>query len=103
PGRRAAPPFLGLGLEREDPPLVLAFLFLGGVIPAVLAQVPLFAGRLDLLGDVNASLSGEVVEFGLEPVIRLLGQPGDAVFARLGHGHSSVLRRTTSVRWGWRS
>src|SRR5260370_37245554 len=53
---------------------------------AVLAQVALVPRRLDLLRDIDAPLSREVVELGLEPVDRLLGQPGDGFFTRLGHG-----------------
>src|SRR5262249_41954940 len=34
--------------------------------------------------------AGEVVELGLEPVIRLLGEPGDSVVTGLGHKHSSI-------------
>ena len=41
-------------LERDDPGLHLALLVLGRVVPAVLAQVALVPGRLDLLRDVNA-------------------------------------------------
>ena len=68
--------------------LDLALFVLGRVITAVLAQVALFASRFDLLRDIDAAPSGEVVELCLEPVKRLLGQPGDGLFTRLGHGYS---------------
>jgi hypothetical protein len=85
-------------LEQDDPGLDLALLILGRVVAAVLLQVALVAGRLDLLRDIDAPRSGKVVKLGLEPVVRLLGQPGDGLFARLGHGHSLVLRWTNFVR-----
>src|SRR4029077_16765517 len=71
---------------------------LGRVVPAVLLQVALVSGRLDLLRDIDAPRSRKVVKFSLEPVVRLLAHPGDAVVARLSHGHSLVLRRTCSPR-----
>ena len=40
-------------LELDDPPLDLALLLLGGVVAAVLAQVTLIPGGLDLLRDVD--------------------------------------------------
>ena len=64
--------------------LLLALLLLGGVVAAVLAQVALLAGLLDLAGDLGAAPTGEILELRLEPVVRLLGQPGDT--AGLGHG-----------------
>src|SRR5439155_9600060 len=87
-GRAADARVLKYVLQDDDPRLDLALLGLGRVVPAVLAQVAFFPGRLDLLRDIDAPRSGEVVKFGLEPVVRLLGQPGDAVVARLSHGHS---------------
>jgi class 3 adenylate cyclase len=56
--RRAADPgVLEDVLERDDPRLDLALLVLGRVITAVLTQIPLLAGRLDLLRDIDAAPS----------------------------------------------
>ena len=68
--------------------LLLALLLLGRVVPAVLPQVALLAGRLDLLGDLGARGTRQVLQLGLELVVRLLGEPGD-VLAGLGHRCSS--------------
>ncbi len=83
--------------ELVDSGLLLALLLLGGVVSAVLLQVALIPSRLDLLGDVDPALTGEVIQLGLEPVVRLLGKPGDSVVTSLGHKHSSksAVRRST--------
>src|ERR1700678_349713 len=89
-GRRADARVVQHVLKSDDPRLDMTLLVLGRVVTAVLTQVAFRPGGLDLLGDIDAPRSGEMVEFGLKPVVRLLGQPGDAVIARLGHGYSSV-------------
>src|SRR6266849_1759801 len=81
-------------LQLVDAGLLLALLLLRRVVAAVLAQVPLVSGRLDLLGDLDTARPGEVVQLRLEPVVRLLSEPGDGVVARLGHGYSSRAERT---------
>jgi len=72
-----------------DPGLDLALLFLGCVVAAVLPQVPLIPRGFDLLGDVDPALAGKVIQLALEPVMRLLSEPGDSIVARLGHKYSS--------------
>src|SRR5262249_58548348 len=74
-------------LDLPDPGLLLALLFLGCVVAAVLPQVTLFPGGFDLLRDLHTCWAREMVEFRLESVMRLLGEPGD-VLACLGHGYS---------------
>src|SRR5712691_370594 len=81
-------------LQLVNAGFLLALLLLRRVVTAVLAQVTLVPGRLDLLGDLDTAGPGKVVQLGLEPVMRLLGQPGDGVIARLGHGYSSHAVRT---------
>ena len=54
-------------LELADAALHVALLVLGGVVVAVLAEVAHQAGRLDLLGDLDPTPRGEVVELGLQP------------------------------------
>ena len=61
-------------LELADAALHVALLVLGGVVVAVLGEVAELAGPLDLRGDLDAAPRGEVVELGLQPVERLLGQ-----------------------------
>ena len=61
-------------LELADPALHVALLVLGGVVVAVLAEVAQLAGRLDLLGDLDAAAGGEIVELGLQPVVRRAGE-----------------------------
>ena len=78
--------------EMEDPRLHLALLVLGRVVAAVLLQVALFAGGLDLLGDVDAPGPREILVLGLQAVVRLLRQPGDVLIARVGHGFSLLAR-----------
>src|SRR5579875_1807089 len=90
--RLADPRVLQDLLDLEDPALVLALLLLGGVITAVLTKIALLASRLNPLCDLDPQWSRALVQFGLEAVVRLLGQPGDASVAGLGHRHSSVLR-----------
>ena len=43
------------------------------------------AGGLDFLCDLRAPFAREVVQLRLEPVIRLLGEPGDGVITGFGH------------------
>jgi hypothetical protein len=74
--------------ELEDAALSLALLLLGGVVAAVFAQVAFVSGGLDFLGNLDAPCPREVVQLRLEPVIRLLGEPGDGVIAGFGHENS---------------
>src|SRR6266516_1793793 len=71
-------------LQVADPPLLLALLLAGGVVTAVLPQVTLFASGVDLRGD-HGPMRDELVEFGLQPVVRVLGQPRP-----LAIGHSAI-------------
>ena len=68
--------------QLADAGLLLALLLLGGVVAAVLAQVALLAGLLDLARDLGTALAGEMIELRLEAVVGLLGQPGDAAWSR---------------------
>src|SRR5699024_7603183 len=52
---------------------------------AVLLQVTLFAGGLDLVGDVGPAHTDEVVVLGLQAVIGILSEP-----CGFGHGSSFV-------------
>ena len=63
-------------LELADAALHVALLVLGRVVVAVLAEVAEQAGRLDLLGDLDAAARGEVVELGLQPFVRGAGELG---------------------------
>ncbi len=60
--------------QLADAGLVLALLLAGRVVATVLLEVALFAGGLDLGDDVGATRAGELLELGLEAVVRLLGQ-----------------------------
>jgi hypothetical protein len=59
------------------------------VVTAVFAEVTFFAGGLDLCGDLDSAIAREVIQLLLEPVVRLLGEPGDVGVAGFGHGYSS--------------
>src|SRR5215469_3235202 len=76
--------------ELTDPGFLHALLILGSVISAILSQVTFLPCSLNLLRDLDPARTGEVVELSLQPVVRLLRQPGVGVVARLGHGYSSV-------------
>jgi len=63
--------------ENADARLDLALLFFRGVVSAILFEVALFARRLDLLSDLGAARTRQLLELGRAPVERLLGEPGD--------------------------
>jgi len=71
--------------QLTDPGLHLALLLLGRVVAAVLLEVAFIAGRLDLLGDLGAVLTGELGQLFLEPVIRFLGQVACGRRRSVGH------------------
>ena len=48
----------------------------------------LVAGGIDLVRDLHPSRPREMIQLGLQPVVCLLGKPGDVVVACLGHGYS---------------
>ena len=62
-------------LQVADARLLLALLLAGGVVAAVLPEVALLAAGVDLGGDDRA-VGDQLVELGLQPVVRVLGQPG---------------------------
>src|SRR5208283_2800336 len=101
PRRLTDPGVLQDRLNLQHPALVLALFFLGRVVSAVFAEITLFAGCFNSLRDLDPQWSRAIIQFGLEPVVRLLGQPGDASFAGLGHGHSSALRGPAMSRGPW--
>ena len=55
-------------LQLADAGFLLTLLVAGGVVPAVLAQVALFAAVVDLRGD-DGTIRDLVVELGLESVM----------------------------------
>src|SRR3954467_10760672 len=93
----SSPRPLALGVA----PLPVALLLVWGVVAAVLLEVALLAAGVDLGGDDGAVVD-QLVQFTLEPVVGLLGEPGHL---RLRHGHhssslSGSLRPRTSAREG---
>jgi hypothetical protein len=52
----------------------VALLVLRGVVTGVLTEVTLLTSALDLLRHLDAATSGEVVELGLDAVVRDAGQ-----------------------------
>ena len=56
-------------LELADAALHVALLVLGGVVVAVLAEVAHQSGRFDLLGDLDSTAGGEVLELGLQSFV----------------------------------
>src|SRR4051794_41543496 len=87
-------------LNVPDACLHQTLLVLGGVVLRVLAQIAVLARDLDLLGDLGAPRTGEVVELGLQPVVRvqrerrrrlLAGRTGRTrleLLGKVGHGPS---------------
>ncbi len=73
-------------LELHDPCLGLALLLARGVVAAVLAQVAFLAGIGDALRDLGSGRPLEVLQLGLETVVRLLGEPDDVLSGGLCHG-----------------
>jgi hypothetical protein len=73
------------GAQLADAGLLLALLLARGVVAAVLLEVALLAAGVDL-GCNDRAVRDQLVEFLLEPIVGILGQPG-----RLGirHGHHS--------------
>src|SRR5699024_11922219 len=63
-------------LEVRDACLQLALLLTGGVVAAVLLEVPFVASRGDALGDLGASRALELLELLGQAVVRVLGEPG---------------------------
>jgi hypothetical protein len=85
-GRRLADPGAAQQfVQVADARLLLALLLLGGVVAAVLPQVALFAPSVDLRGD-RRSVGDELLELGLQTVVRVLGEPGGGRLA-VGAGH----------------
>src|SRR6476620_848677 len=84
--------------ELSDTGLHLALLLARGVVAAVLLEVALLAGLLDLLRDLDATLAGQVVQLRLEAVVGLLRQ--ETTSSSLGHlCHSSMNRRPRGSAW----
>ena len=75
-------------LEVADAGLHLALLLLGGVVVAVLRQVPEFTRRLDLAGDLGAAMGGEFLKFGTQTVMGGLGK-----MVHVTHGRKRSDRR----------
>ena len=61
-------------LELADASLHVALLVLGRVVVAVLGEVAELARPLDLLGHLDSTAGGQVVELGAQTVVRLLRQ-----------------------------
>src|SRR5699024_5066113 len=76
-------------LEVRDAGLHLALLLTGGVVAAVLLEVPFVASRGDALGDLGASRALELLELLGQAVVRVLGEPGAIRLA--AHGFTPVV------------
>src|SRR5690606_22248246 len=79
-------------LELPDARLVAPLVLFGGVVPAVLLEVALFAGQLDRFADLRPGHLSALGEFLGQPVVGVLCQPMDLL---LGHGVSSSMDRPT--------
>src|SRR5699024_3829830 len=62
-------------LQLTDARLLLPLLLAGGVVATVLAEVALLTGSSDPRGDLRATLGRQVLQFGLELLVSVLGQP----------------------------
>src|SRR5690606_41897477 len=67
-------------LQRPDARLLAPLLLLGGVVAAVLTQVALFPTGVDLRREYR-TVRDQLVELCPEPVVPLLGEPGDRTLA----------------------
>src|SRR5699024_6044729 len=76
-------------LEVRDARFQLALLLAGGVVAAVLLEVPFVASRGDALGDLGASRALELLELLGQAVVRFLGEPGAIRLA--AHGVTPVV------------
>ena len=74
-------------LQLHDPALLLALLLAGGVVAAVLLEIALFAPVVDLLGHGRAVVD-QSLQLVRQPVVGVLGQPGDGGVVGRGHGGS---------------
>src|SRR5699024_5202900 len=85
-------------VELVNPGFLLGLFLTGRVVTTVLLEVALFAGGLDLVGDLGPSHIDEVVVLGLQAVIGILRQPRG-----FGHGSSFVFvmpaRSCTDAPW----
>ena len=68
--------------EFADTGLVAALVFLGRVVPAVLLQVPLFAGQFDGPGDLRRVTSSRSVSSSASRS-GVLGQPSDLLLTHV--------------------
>ena len=87
--------------ELADAGFDLALLLLGGVVAAVLLEVALLAGSLDLLDDFRPARAGKVVQLCLQAVKSFLGKPSCscAVGGRHGLLLFVVKQAKTPPRW----
>jgi hypothetical protein len=76
---------------------LLALLVTGGVVAPVLAQVALFPAVVDL-GCDDRSIGDQLIELGIQAVVRLLGQPSDLGVGPVVALPSSLLSRIFRVR-----
>src|SRR5699024_8585107 len=62
-------------LQLLDARLLMSLLLAGGVVAAVLLEVALVASSSDPRDDLSAAVGGQMLQFGLELVVSVLGQP----------------------------
>ena len=72
--------------ELADAGLNLALLLLGGMVAAVLLEVPLLPGCIDLLDNLRPARAGKVVQLCLQAVKSFLGKPGCSCAVGGRHG-----------------
>ena len=82
-------------LELADPGFHLALLLFGSVVIAVFGEIAHFAGGLNLAGNIDPTMGGELLMFGAQPVVGLLGELVDV-------GHLASVQGTRGTRLGRR-
>ena len=81
--------------ELADAGFHLALLLFGGVVVAIFGEIAHFTGGLNLAGNIDSTMGGELLMFGAQPFVGLLGELVDV-------GHLASVQGTRGTRLGRR-
>ena len=82
-------------MELTDTGFHLALLLFGGVVVAIFGEIAHFSGGLNLAGNIDPTMGCELLVFGAQPVVGLLGELVDV-------GHLAIVQGTRGTRLGRR-